>query len=205
MSSKPFFEQVAEQWDEMRKNFYADSVREKAFTLAALQPDSLVADIGAGSGFITEGLVKRGVKVIAVDQSPAMLQRMREKFAQGIDYRLGEAENLPIESESVDYVFANMYLHHVEQPDKAIIEMARILKPNGKLVITDADKHNFEFLRIEHHDVWLGFERTDIEQWFIAAGLQRVMVKDIDERCSVDAKCGETQADINIFIALGEK
>jgi len=48
-----------------------------------------------------------------------------------------------------------MYLHHVEDPPAAIKEMVRILKPGGKIVITDADEHNYEFLRTEQQDRWL--------------------------------------------------
>jgi ubiquinone/menaquinone biosynthesis C-methylase UbiE len=48
-----------------------------------------------------------------------------------------DAYTLPLESESVDYVMANMFLHHVEKPGQAILEMTRILKPGGKLVIAD--------------------------------------------------------------------
>jgi len=67
--------------------------------------------------------------VIAVDQSEAMLTEMKKKFVSfdGIDYRVGEAKNLPIPDETVDYAFANMYLHHVESPLGAIKEMVRIV------------------------------------------------------------------------------
>ena len=73
------------------------------------------ADIGCGSGFITEGLIRAGLHVIAVDQSEAMLAAIKRKFANiaDIDYRCGEAGRLPISNDSVDYAFANMYLHHV--------------------------------------------------------------------------------------------
>lgn len=56
-------------------------------------------------------------------------------------------ESLPtlIEDESVDYVFANMFLHHASSPTNTIKEMVRILKKSGKLIITDLDKHDFDF------------------------------------------------------------
>jgi len=137
MSSKKYFDEVAHQWDNMQQSFFSETVRKKAFSVAGLKKGKMAADIGAGTGFITEGLIGKGLKVISVDQSEAMLEEMKKKFssAEGIEYRLREAEKLPIPDGAVDYAFANMYLHHVESPPKAIKEMVRILKPGGRLVI----------------------------------------------------------------------
>lgn len=102
-----------------------------------------------------------------------MLEVMRLKFI-GIDvinYCLGEVENLPIKDNTIDYVFANMYVQHVESPPAAIKEIVRILKPDSKLVITDLDKHDFELLRRKQYDRWKGFQREDVACWLYAAGL----------------------------------
>ena len=207
MSSKQYFDKVAPQWDSLRQKFFSDAVREKALAVAGLQKGRIAADIGAGTGFITRGLIAHGVQVIAVDQSEAMLETMRKKFkdAPNIDYRRGQAESLPIADQSVDFVFTNMYLHHVENPARAIMEMARILKPQGKLVITDLDEHHFDFLRTEQHDRWLGFKREDIRQWMMDAGLKNVVVDCLDENCCAQSDCGNKLANISIFIASGEK
>lgn len=207
MSSRQYFGEVAHQWDKIRETFFSEAVREKAISIASVQPSKLAADIGAGTGFLTQGLIQRGLRVIAVDQSEAMIKEMGKKF-QGIDtidYRIGEAENLPIEDKVVDYVFANMYLHHVENPPVAIKEMARILKLGGMLVITDLDEHNFEFLKTEQHDRWLGFKREDVKRWFIEAGLKEAMVDCVGENCCAQSSCGDEYASISIFVASGEK
>jgi ubiquinone/menaquinone biosynthesis C-methylase UbiE len=207
MTSKAYFDDVATQWDQMRQNFFPEATRERAFAVAGVQPGKLAADIGAGTGFISEGLLQRDVRVIAVDQSEAMLAEMQKKFAAGssIEYRMGESENLPILDNTVDYVFANMYLHHVESPSKAIREMARILSPKGVLVITDLDEHPFEFLRIEQHDRWLGFKRDDVRLWFEEAGLKEVMVDCADTNCCADSTRGSESASVSIFVASGKK
>ncbi len=98
---------------------------------------------------------------------------MRETFGHNapIHYRVGKAKRLPSAYASVDYAFANMYLHHVEHPVIAIKEMARIVKPGGRVVITDLDEHTFEFLVAEQHDRWMGFKREDVKRWFEDAGL----------------------------------
>jgi ubiquinone/menaquinone biosynthesis C-methylase UbiE len=145
--------------------------------------------------------------VVAIDQSEAMLAEMRHKFGEAtqIDYRLGEAEALPLADEEVNYAFANMYLHHVESPGEAIKEMVRTLKPGGKLVITDLDEHTHEFLRQEQHDRWPGFKRGEVRDWFNAAGLKNVAVEDSEEKCCGTSCCGGEKAAITIFVASGEK
>jgi len=207
MSSKKYFDDVASQWDKMRETFFSEAVREKAFSVAKIQPGELAADIGAGTGFITEGLIRNGMRVIVIDQSEKMIREMQKKFQDNarIDYRKGNAERLPVEDESVDYVFANMYLHHVETPSIAIKEMVRILKFGGKLIITDMDEHNFEFLKTEQYDRWMGFKREDVKRWFIEAGLKEVMVDCIGENCCAPSCCGDENANVSIFVAYGKK
>ncbi len=207
MTSKPYFDDVAKQWDKMRTSFFSEAVREKALATAGVEKGKLAADIGAGTGFITEALVRAGAAVIAVDQSEAMLDAMKKKFndIEGIDYRLGEAVDLPIPDESVDYAFANMYLHHVDDPAVGIREMVRILKPGGKLVLTDLDEHDYDFLRTEQYDRWMGFKREDVQRWLKEAGLKDIVVDCADEDCCAQSTCGCEEANISIFIASGQK
>lgn len=207
MSSVPYFNQVAVQWDSLRQSFFSESVREAALAAAGVQTGELAADIGAGSGFVTEALLAVGLTVKAVDPSAQMLEVMRAKFAgsSNVDYVLGDAEQVPLADRSVGYSFANMCLHHVEYPSRAVGEMARILQPGGKLVITDLDTHDFAFLREEHHDRWMGFARADIAQWLTDAGLIDVSVTDVGSNCCADSACGTQQAQVSIFLAVGTK
>jgi ubiquinone/menaquinone biosynthesis C-methylase UbiE len=124
MSSKPCFDDIAQQWDSMRQSFFSDNVRSKALAVSGARAGQSAADIGAGSGFITEGLIANGLQVIAVDQSSAMLETMQAKFTgqKGIDYHAGVAEHLPIADQAVDYVFANMCLHHVKTLAQATVD-----------------------------------------------------------------------------------
>jgi SAM-dependent methyltransferase len=105
----------------------------------------------------------------------------------------------------VDAVFANMYLHHVEDPAGAIAEMARLLKPGGRLVITDLDQHQHTFLLTEQHDRWSGFKRSDVRQWFKQAGLSQVRSESIGSNCCSTSQCGCSSASIEIFLAYGER
>lgn len=217
-SSRAYFDTIGAEWDHMRKGFFPDRVRERALEVAAVEAGRVAVDLGAGTGFLTEALLARGVDVIAVDQSPVMLEALRAKFpdaaAPGLAAptppspilvcRTGEAEHLPLNDASVDYCLANMYLHHVERPAAAISEMTRILRPGGIVVITDLDAHQHTWLRDEHHDRWLGFDRDDIRVWFRAAGLSDLRAEDLGDECRATSTEGSDAA-VNIFIASGRK
>ena len=79
-SSKGYFESIGADWDELRAGFFSERVREVALSAASVEEGGLAADLGAGTGFITEALLGRGLRVVAVDQSPAMLDALHRKF-----------------------------------------------------------------------------------------------------------------------------
>jgi ubiquinone/menaquinone biosynthesis C-methylase UbiE len=203
--TREYFDSVADKWDDMRRTFFGEGVRQAAVAAARLQPGATVADVGTGTGFLAEGALDAGARVIGIDASDGMLARVRERFGdRDFEARLGELDALPLRDGEVDAVLANMVLHHAPDPPLAIREMARALKPGGRLVITDADTHTHEWLRTEQHDRWLGFARADIARWFAEAGLQEVAVGDTHEICSPTSACG-TRAAITIFVAEGRK
>lgn len=203
--SNDYFDKMATRWDEFRQTLFQESLRERALDRAAVEAGKSAADIGAGTGFLTEGLLARGLSVIAVDSSLAMLQVMAKKFAgQPVSFVAGDAVKLDIPDSTADYAFANMFLHHAESPPAVIREIARILKPGGKLVITDMDEHNHTFLLLEQHDRWPGFRREDILSWFTEAGLSDVSVDCACDRCCATSDCG-TSTEFSVFLALGKK
>lgn len=207
MESKKYFEQVAGEWDSMRASFFPTAIREKAFSLLPIPHHAVVADLGCGTGYITEGLADQVVKIIAVDQSEKMLAVMKKKFQtyDNISYRVGGANDLPIATATVDVAFANMYLHHVEDPQSAIMEAFRILKKGGSLVITDLDTHQHTFLRTEQYDIWMGFDRKEVEEWFAIAGFKDIAMHCAGESCKSKAASVEDEADVSVFIAFGRK
>ena len=183
--------------------FFSQDVCEAALDAAKVARGQSAVDVGAGSGFLSSGLVNRGLSVISIDQSESMLKELSVKLPQ-VDCRVGESQNLPVGDSSVNHAFANMYLHHVPDPATAIKEMTRVIKPGGKLVITDLDEHQHEFLRVEHHDRWMGFNRLDVESWFIEAGLKNVSIDCVGSNCCADSCKSDDKASISIFLAKGE-
>jgi ArsR family transcriptional regulator len=173
---KTFFERVATDWDTMRLAYYDERVIEKMACVSGAGEDSEVADVGTGTGFVAAGISARVRRVLAVDNSPAMLDVARKNLralgASNVDLVVGEASRLPLEDGAVDAAFANMVLHHAEDPAAMLREMARVVKPGGVVAVVDEVEHPFAWMREEHADIWLGFDERQVERYFTVAGLE---------------------------------
>ena len=204
--SKEYFAKVAADWDEIRSGYFTDEMRDAAITLADLAPDDIVVDMGTGTGFMIQGLAPRVTSVYGFDESPEMLVVARRNLAKydNVDLREAQDGRLPLPDASVDAVFGNMYLHHTPEPATAIIEMARVLHPGGKLVLTDLDTHDQSWMREEMADRWLGFDRDDIRNWFSLAGLSDIRVDCAEGKCSTTSPQGK-DLNLSIFVAFGIK
>jgi len=91
-----------------------------------------------------------------------------------VEYRLGDMEELPIESAAVDLVFFSQSLHHALHPERAISEANRILAPCGRIVILDLVKHRFEEARELYADEWLGFSESELEAMLEKSGFREI-------------------------------
>ncbi len=206
--SNAYFKEVAEQWDDLRKGFFPDSLRDEVIAKAYLLPEMQVADIGAGSGFLSSALVEHVTMVHLVDASEEMLSKAKKNLFQYTNtvFHLAEGRTIPLPDASLDAVFANMYLYHSPDPLAAIQEMARLLKPGGRLLISDLDLHTHTWLQEEMADEWPGFARDQLMAWFKSAGLVNTYIS-----CSGSNCCGTSQSDssrtaeISTFIAVGSK
>ncbi len=213
IESSSYFDAVASKWDEMRSAYFTEAVRKAAIAKAYLRPEMIVADIGAGTGFMTAGLTDLVREVHVIDSSTEMLDVARRNLASfdNLTFHLADGLTLPIPDSSLDAVFANMYLHHTSDPLAAIQEMIRLLRPGGRLVITDMDAHTNEWMKAEMADVWLGFQRMQLRDWYRQAGLVNVIIDSTGEDCCAASEGVDQdpqsihEAKIGVFVASGTR
>ena len=202
--AEKYFGEVSGTWDVLRKGFYGDEVRDAVLTAARLLPEHTVLDVGAGTGFLTEGAAKIARKVIALDFSQAMMDEARAMLGRkNVEFKIGNVEHIPLPDSLIDAVVGNMVLHHCPNPEAAVGEMARVLVSGGRLVLSDLQEHTCESLRKEHADIWMGFKMGYVRMTLQRAGFQEVCVESLDSCCS-EIKENE-QMRIPMFLATGHK
>ena len=114
------------------------------FSLGALKPGEKVVDIGSGAGFdslIAARMVAPAGQVVGIDMTSAMIEKARsaaqESGIRNVEFRHGYAETLPIEEGWADVLISNGVLNLIPDKSAALQEMARVLKPGGRLQIGD--------------------------------------------------------------------
>ena len=176
-----FFRANAPQWERLRSLHAPDKDLETAMlrVLGAHPIDSLL-DAGTGTGRILEVLAPHIRRGIGIDNSPEMLAIARDQLeragAHHCQVRLADVYRLPFRTATAESGFDaavfHQVLHYLAEPQAAVAEVARVLKPGGRLLIADFAPHELEFLRTELSHRRLGFADREVESWFAAAGLQ---------------------------------
>jgi len=151
-----------------------------AHGLLRLMPPMIIADMGAGEGTLSQLLARTAKQVIAIDNSPKMVEYgsriAKENGFANLEYRLGDLEEPPIDSEVIDVVLFSQALHHAARPQRAIESAFRILKPGGRLLILDLASHTYEQAKELYAHVWLGFSGVELHAMLEKAGFSDLEV-----------------------------
>jgi ubiquinone/menaquinone biosynthesis C-methylase UbiE len=115
--------------------------REELHALLAPHSGMVVADLGSGTGFYTDDIAPHVDRVYAVDVQAEMHDRYREKgVPEGVELVAADAADLPVADDALDAAVSTMTFHEFADPD-ALAEVARVLRPGGRLVTVDWDRN----------------------------------------------------------------
>ena len=176
-------DQMRRYFDELAGKFGRQYVPGRSWkgvaeALLKLMPPMVIADLGAGEGAISQLMAQRAKRVIAIDNSEKMVEfgagLARQHGIGNMEYRLGDLEDVPIRSATVDLAFLSQALHHARHPQRAVEEARRILKPGGRIAVLDLNQHHFEEAREMYADVWLGFTELELERYLKGGGFKNV-------------------------------
>jgi ArsR family transcriptional regulator len=183
--SQEFFASSVGQWDRLRDELFGERFHLAAMPALA-DPAWVVGDLGCGTGLVSAALAPFVARIIAVDSSAEMLKAARGRLEahENVDVHRGELESLPIDEARLDFATMMLVLHHLPDPARALNEVARVLKPGGRLVLVDMLPHDRENYRQQMGHVWLGFSEENTGRMLEEAGFDHVHIV----RMAIDSK-----------------
>jgi arsenite methyltransferase len=153
---------------------------------AGVRPGQTVLDIGSGAGidcFLAAGKVGPTGRVIGLDMTPEMIERARQNAKEAgvnnVEFRFGEAEKMPVEDTSVDWVISNCVINL--SPDKPAVfgEIGRILRAGGRISISDIVAQNLPDAVRQSRDAWTGCLAGAISEEEYVKGLEAAGLRDV--------------------------
>jgi ArsR family transcriptional regulator len=149
-----------------------------ARALGHLLPPLDVADIGCGDGYLTLEAAAWARRVTGIDRSEDVLERAKalatRRRVTNVEWKKGDLERLPLRDASVDVALLSQALRYASDPERAVVEAARVLRPGGRLVVLDLKEHDQEWVRARLGAQRLGFAPGALEALLRASGLGEV-------------------------------
>jgi SAM-dependent methyltransferase len=173
--SQAFFSSAAGRWDKLRRELFGERF-DLLGLLALLEPDWCVGDLGCGTGQLAGVLAPYVRRVVAIESSAAMLEAARARLIDSANVELhrGDLQALPLDDGTLDVALLYLVLHHVPEPGAVLAEAARALKPGGRILLVDMQRHERREYQQQMGHVWLGFEPEQLSRWLAEAGFSDV-------------------------------
>jgi len=183
-AARAYFEVHAADWDRIRALHVAEAEVEAALASVLGQgPFDLLLDLGTGTGRMLELFRERYRRGVGIDLSAAMLAYARSKLERAgvanAQVRQGDIYDLALPDHAADAIVMHQVLHFLRDPPRAVREAARVLAPNGRLLIADFAPHELAFLREQFAHERLGLPEALLGQWLDEAGLV------LQQRCTL--------------------
>jgi ubiquinone/menaquinone biosynthesis C-methylase UbiE/DNA-binding transcriptional ArsR family regulator len=192
-AAQAYFREHAAEWDRIRRLHAADAAVEAEIQQAlADRPFRSLLDLGTGTGRMLELLGPGLERGLGIDLSLDMLALARARLDRAglrhCSVRHGDIYDLALPRDSFDVVIVHQVLHYLDDGARALREAARVLRPQGRLLVIDFAPHELEFLRDEHAHRRLGFAEETVSQWLEQAGLDVISHRSVPPEAGSDGE-----------------
>lgn len=192
-AAQAYFREHAAEWDRIRRLHAADAAVEAEIQQAlADRPFRSLLDLGTGTGRMLELLGPGLERGLGIDLSLDMLALARARLDRAglrhCSVRHGDIYDLALPRDSFDVVIVHQVLHYLDDGARALREAARVLRPQGRLLVIDFAPHELEFLRDEHAHRRLGFAEETVSQWLQQAGLDVISHRSVPPEAGSDGE-----------------
>ncbi|MEM2726935.1 MAG: methyltransferase domain-containing protein [Archaeoglobaceae archaeon] len=166
-----FYRYFSKIYDYVNPIFYSEEMRKKVVEMAEIDENSLVLEVGCGTGFTTIGIAKKvpQEKIFCVDLTPEQIKKAKKKLSA--NFFLGDAENLPFRDKTFDSSISAGSIEYWPNPLQGIAEMVRVTKSGGKVVILAPRKPSNLLIRKFAESIMLFPSTEQCIDWFKRAGL----------------------------------
>ena len=172
--ARTFYKYFSTVYDRVNPFIWNEEMRDEAIGWLDIDSNDTVLDVGCGTGFATEGLLRETEQMYALDQSPHQLSKAFEKFGKRgpVRYHLGDAERLPFADDSFDVVWSSGSIEYWPNPVTALRECRRVTRPGGTVLIVGPDYPNRTIFQKLADAIMLFYDEEEADRMFDEAGFE---------------------------------
>ncbi|TDA28151.1 MAG: chitin-binding protein [Archaeoglobi archaeon] len=172
--ARNFYRYFSLIYDYINPVFYSKEMRKKVVEMAEIDENSLVLEVGSGTGYTTEEIAKlvSEERIFCVDITPEQIEKARKRLKA--NFIIGDAENLPFRNRTFDSTISAGSIEYWPNPAKGIEEMARVTKKGGKVVVLAPRRPDNSIVRKFAEKIMLFPSTEQCIEWFKKAGLRDI-------------------------------
>ncbi|WP_411967764.1 methyltransferase domain-containing protein [Haloferax sp. YSSS75] len=167
-----FYKYLSKVYDQVNPFIWNEEMRDEALEMLDIQQGDRVLDVGCGTGFGTEGLLRYTDDVHGLDQSIHQMQKAWEKFGKNDEVRFyrGDAERLPFADDSFDVIWSSGSIEYWPNPVTALEEFRRVVKPGNKVLVVGPDYPKTGVFQKLADAIMLFYDEEEADRMFEDAG-----------------------------------
>ena len=169
-----FYKYLSRAYDTINPFIWNETMRDEALEWFGIEAGDRVLDVGCGTGFATEGLLRHTEDVWALDQSIHQLEKAFSKFGKRgpVKFHRGDAERLPFADDSFDAYWSSGSIEYWPNPVEALREARRVTKPGGPVLVVGPDYPKTTVFGKLADAIMLFYDEDEADRMFEAAGFE---------------------------------